>query len=87
MMAAPNERVSEVQKNLGQWRGRELPALHNACVAIGRLVGNGVLTYMLAYQTVLQSAETRGYFRQYDSDDVAECIESSLKSGLRVPKT
>jgi hypothetical protein len=77
----PIERFPEVQKVLGHWTGKEMPALQAAAIAVGQLVGTGVLTFRTASETINQSAEARGYLGRFDSDDVAACIESSLLSG------
>jgi hypothetical protein len=77
----PTERFSEVQKILGHWTGKEMPALQAAGVAVGQLVGTGVLTFRTAYETLDQSARARGYYNRFDSDDVDACIDSSLRSG------
>jgi hypothetical protein len=75
------ERYSAVQQILANWTGGEMPALQETCVAVGQLVGTGVLTFMMADATINQSAEAKGYYRRFDSDVVAACIESSLMSG------
>jgi hypothetical protein len=77
----PIERFPEVQKVLGHWTGKEMPALQAAGVVVGQLVGTGVLTFMTAYETLDQSARARGYYDRFDSDDVDACIDSSLRSG------
>jgi hypothetical protein len=79
--AQPIERFPEVQKVLADWRGKEMPALQEASVAIGQLVGTGVLPFMTAYETLDQSATARGYYSRFDSSDVDTCIDSSLRSG------
>jgi hypothetical protein len=79
--AAKLDRFPEIQFILAEWTGKEMPALQAAGVAAGRHVGNGILTYMTAYETLDQSARSRGYYNRYDSDDVDACIESSLLSG------
>jgi hypothetical protein len=77
----PIERFSEVQKVLGHWTGKEMPALQTVGIAVGQLVGTGVLTFMTAYETLDHSAKARGYYDRFDSDDVDACIDSSLRSG------
>ena len=77
----PIERFPEVQKALVHWKGKEMPALQAVSVAVGQLVGNGVLTFRTAYETIDHSAKARGYYNRFDSDDVDACIESSLRSG------
>jgi hypothetical protein len=82
MIAEPKyERYPTVPNVLANWTGKGLPALQAASVKIGQLVGAGELTFMLASHTLQHSAEVRGYNERYDSDHVADCIESSLKSG------
>ncbi len=54
------ERYSAVQQILVDWTGKEMPALQTACVAVGQLVGAGVLTFMMAEATMNQSAEAKG---------------------------
>ena len=75
------ERHGPIQAILAAWTGKEMPALQAAAVAVGQFVGTGLLSYRTALETLNQSAEARGYFRRFDSDDVAACIESSLLSG------
>jgi hypothetical protein len=75
------ERFPEVQTVLGLWKGKEMPALQAVGVAVGQLVGTGVLTFRTAYETLDQSARARGYYCRFDSDDVDTCIDASLRSG------
>ena len=75
------EFIPPVQKVLAEWTGKEMAALQAASVAIGCLVGNGVLTFRQAQEKLQHSAEVRGYNRRFDSDDVADCVEFSLRSG------
>jgi hypothetical protein len=75
------ERYSAVQQILANWTGKEMPELRAASVAVGQLVGTDVLTFMMAYETLDQSARARGYYCRFDSEDVDACIDSSLRSG------
>jgi hypothetical protein len=77
----PIERFPEVQKVLGHWTGKEMAALQAVGVAVGQLVGTGVLTFRTGYETIDHSARARGYYNRFDSEDVDACIDSSLRSG------
>jgi hypothetical protein len=45
-----------------------MPALQAAGVAVGQLVGTGVLTFRTAYETLDQSARARGYYTRHHLD-------------------
>jgi hypothetical protein len=82
MNAKPKiDRYPEVQYVLAEWTGKDMPALQAACVAVGKLVAEGILTFMMADATMTDSAQARGYYKRFDADAVSICIESNLMSG------
>jgi hypothetical protein len=74
---------SPFSKILANWTntGKDMPALQAACMAVGRMVAAGELTFIEARERLQANADVRGYNKRYKLDDLAECIESSLKSG------
>jgi hypothetical protein len=70
------------QKVLAGWfTKKDIGALQAAALAAGRLVADGVVTLEYAREKLQQGADVRGYHNRYKPSEIADCIESSLKSG------